>query len=197
MTWLPHYLRGASEDPDRYVRRIFGEELVRVPLESLLNNPLSVNSGSFLEHVGLPCSDRCLVDRFTLSFEALRAGLQPLGAMARIIGAPLKEPCAEMLCLDVNVRYGRALCVDPYADAAVYDIALERDCAKTFLNSGVDKLGVFLAMYVAYCREPDETATNEEACAVVRCMREIDPVAFGRPENWWAAVGEELESDVF
>jgi hypothetical protein len=197
MSRLPHYVEGAFADPDSYVRRTFDGELVQITPQSLADKPIPVESKTFLEQVGLPCSDECLVDRFTLSFEAVRMGLHPLRSVAVVIEQPVNEGCADMLCLDVNIRHGRALCIAPDDRGAVYDIALQREGARTFVNSCVEKLGVFLAIYVAYCRQPDETATNEEARGLVVAMQKIDPRAFAQPENWWASVGEDLESDVF
>jgi predicted component of type VI protein secretion system len=78
------------------------------------------------------------------------------------------------------------------SDGAVFSIDPDGALPTRFVNSSVERLCEFIAVYQSY---GGRTAADTEVSPTARRLRgqlaAVDPAAFGDTENWWAVVLEQ------
>jgi len=196
MGCIPGHLAGALTDPTSFIKNVFHNDDLRViSSQSLESTGLPAESQIYLAQVGLPRREETLESRFTLTFAVLDEGLPQLSELADREQFHLSNGSSQYLCIDIHLRHKRALCLDPMRAGLVLDVDLEGEQHETFVNSRVEKLGIFLATFIAHCRETANWPLDRIQDADKQlhgCMREIDLDALIDPDTWWARVMEEI-----
>lgn len=153
---------------------------------------IPASSRNFLLYVGLP-DDEIL----GLRFDFLGSHLPTLEELATRVGFDSSPPNGSRPCL--GLTYDVAVCIDEQRDGAVYCVDLAQEEPERLLNSRVEWLGAFLAMYVSHCRVTSGAPDPEIDRAVLELehqMCEIDPVALSDTENWWPLILEQMKHGI-
>jgi hypothetical protein len=77
------------------------------------------------------------------------------------------------------------------SDAAIYSVDLKGTLPTRFMNSGIQQLARFIEVLGSFSDSPI-TDTEILSRQMREALTQIDPTAFGDPENWWAVVLEQI-----
>lgn len=191
----PKHLADALGDSGNYIRSVFSQgELRVVPRETLATINLPSESREYLASIGLPTFVKRLIDLLSLSFNLVRDKLPNLQQLSVQENFSAPDDRRDYVCLDFH--HGGVICIDPSRDGMVMSLDIERDYREDYINSRVEKLGVFLAMYVAHCRSTEEMPPEMRgSCDAVleRFMHAIDPSALSSPNTYWFRIIEEMK----
>ncbi len=198
MSNIPNYLSLATEDYNFYIINIFSStQLTKIKKKDLSRFCLPSESNSFLCNTGLPESDEILMDNLQVTFNLLKPPLLTLEEFAKKANLPpAPQHLSKCVCIDFS-DFQDLTCIDVLRGGSIYKIDPNRGYCEKFVNSQVEKFGIFAAVYVAHIKHTEYLKWQELSFADVHlyeCMQTIDPQAFADPDNWWAVILEEMLS---
>jgi hypothetical protein len=177
-------------DPVAQIRATFEPGgLQRAPHHALSKLGISQESRRFLSDVGVPNQPILLVE-FAIDVDTIPT----LREFATQIALP-EEIADKMWRIGTDGRLELVLTTRDDADP-VLSVDPRGEIPTRLVNTSVDLLVGFLALYVEYCREcpnhSDEEMNAAAASLEVR-MRQYDPPAFESREQHWSTVLEQMK----
>jgi len=164
--------------------------LETAPHSSMVELRIPESSKTFLTTIGLP-REAVLLCRFELELNKLptlreyaeqRGRSISSGEMLRRIGTDGRL----QICISEENSSGNVIAVD-----------LDEKHITKMVNTSVELLGGFLALYVEYCKSFHGSSDNEMdegARKMESFMRDHDSTALNSPDSWWSLITEQMKN---
>ncbi len=177
-------------DPFEQTLLTFGRDnLTRVWPEAIDNVNIPELSKRFLIEVGLPNAPVLLCE-----FDLDAPIIPTIEEYAASLG--IQFVCAQRL-RRIGWDGGVQLCLNEGEESgSIIAIDIKEEHPSRFVNSSVEQLGGFLALYVDdYCRYRNlpEEELNSRAYELDAKLRSLDTPAFASGDNWWPCITQQMK----